>query len=678
MSGRRLPALDHGQPKRVLAAAGLSAAGEIAAIGLLATGAWLLFAASLRPPILLLSMAIGAVQLFSFLRGAARYGGKLASHDLGLSFQARSRAWLYRRLERLLPAGLPGGNQGDLLARLISDTEEAQDLVVRAAVPVLAAGAAWCAAVITAGLLLPSAGWVILISGVLGTAGVALAVIIGGRKSAALPAARGAVCAWILGAVASGEELSAMRAEDWALNRLAECERALGAGTRAVAAAAGMARAAAALAGGGGLAAVAYVGASAIRAGRIGPVEFGVLVFLALGAAAVLQGLPDAVSRLPAHRAGAERLSDLARMQDSVPETAGNRRPAGPGPLPASVRAGAAGRGGAGPAVALRRAAITGDSSRSGRSGSGGRPDAGQRLLISDLDLELRPGHPVALAGPSGTGKTTVLYALLRFVDLTAGELIVDGTDARAMPPEQIRALLAWSPEQPALFPASLRANLRVGAPAATDEQIAGLLADLRLGTWLEQLDRGLDTVLAPWAHPVSGGELQRLSVARALLADRPVLLLDEPTSHLDPPTADAVLAAVLERASNRSLLWVTHRQDELAQFPAVCSLPPGRGPCSGVLPDRLGRSVLHGYPRELYPGRNPQLAEDLPQMEGDRVHADVLSAGDFLIAQPARHQLADRSLGVGQARPADVRPPMSRPVPPPHPCLAQPPPDPG
>jgi len=253
VSGRRLPALDHGEPKRVLAAAGLSAAGEIAAIGLLATGAWLLFAASLRPPILLLSMAIGAVQLFSFLRGAARYGGKLASHDLGLSFQARSRAWLYRRLERLLPAGLPGGNQGDLLARLISDTEEAQDLVVRAAVPVLAAGAAWCAAVITAGLLLPSAGWVILISGVLGTAGVALAVIIGGRKSAALPAARGAVCAWILGAVASGEELSAMRAEDWALNRLAECERALGAGTRAVAAAAGMARAAAALAGGGGL-----------------------------------------------------------------------------------------------------------------------------------------------------------------------------------------------------------------------------------------------------------------------------------------------------------------------------------------------------------------------------------------------------------------------------------------
>jgi ATP-binding cassette subfamily C protein CydCD len=201
--------------------------------------------------------------------------------------------------------------------------------------------------------------------------------------------------------------------------------------------------------------------------------------------------------------------------------------------------------------------------------------------VISDLDLELAPGRPVALAGPIGCGKTSVVFALLRFIELTAGQMTIDGTDARELPPERVRALLAWSPEQPALFPASLRANLRLGAPHATDAQIAGVLADLRLGHWLDRLDRGLDTVLAPWGHPVSGGELQRLSVARALLADRPVLLLDEPTGHLDAATADAVLEAVLERAGNRSLLWVTHRPEELARFPAVCVLEAG--PDSGV-----------------------------------------------------------------------------------------------
>ena len=195
--------------------------------------------------------------------------------------------------------------------------------------------------------------------------------------------------------------------------------------------------------------------------------------------------------------------------------------------------------------------------------------------VLRGLDLELAPGRPVALTGPSGSGKTSIVLALLRFIDLSAGRLTVDGADARTLPPEQIRALIAWSPEQPALFPAPLRANLRVGAPHATDRQITELLGQLGLGPWLDQLESGLDTVVAPWGHPVSGGELQRLSVARALLANRPVLLLDEPTRHLDTETAATVLCAVLELTADRSLLWITHRPEELRHFPEVRRLNP-------------------------------------------------------------------------------------------------------
>jgi thiol reductant ABC exporter CydC subunit len=566
--GRR-PGLDGPARHRALAAVGIGVAGELSAIGLLSTGAWLLLSASFRPPVLLLSVAIGAVQLFAFLRGSARYGERLASHNLGLSLQAALRAWLYGRLERLVPAGLPGGDRGDLLARLVSDTEEAQDLVVRAVVPVLVGAVAWGAAVATAGLLLGTAGWVLLTAGVLGTAGVAAAVAGGRRPAAALPAARGAVSTWVLGTLASSEELAALGADDWALAELDRRERALGARQRAAAAAAGLGRAAAALAGGGGLAGVTWAGSAALRAGRIGPVELGVLVFLALGAAGILQGLPDAVSRLPVSRASLDRLADVGRLPGPVagPAAGPAEHPAGPA-RPVTPRR-------AGVTLALRGAAIA----YPGRCGPGpGGPGAGQQPVISDVDLELAPGQPVALSGPSGSGKTSVIFALLRFLELTAGQLTIDGTDASALPPEQVRALLAWSPEQPALFPVSVRANLRLGAPGATDRQIADLLADLQLGPWLSQLESGLDTVLAPWGHPIAAGELQRLSVARAVLANRPVLLLDEPTSHLDAATAEAVLAAVLGRSAGRCVLWVTHRPEELALFPAEHSTGAGAG----------------------------------------------------------------------------------------------------
>jgi ATP-binding cassette subfamily C protein CydCD len=552
------PGLDRRACRHLLAAIGIALTGELAAVGLLATGAWLLLSAALRPPILLLSIAIGAVQVLSLLRGTARYAERLASHSVGLGLQAGLRTWLYRHLERLVPAGLPGGDRGDLLTRLISDTEEAQDLVVRAAVPVLAAAAAWCAAVTATAILLPAAGLALLAAGVPGAACITVTVVLADRNSAALPAARGAVGSWILGVLGSSEELAAVGAADWVLAQLAERERALGTRTRAVAAAAGLGRVSVALAGGAGLAGVAWTGAAAQRSGRISPVELGVLVFTALGVAGLLQGLPDAVSRLPVGRASLQRLVGLSRLPGLVVAHAedGGRYERAMTPDPAL-----AGSHRSTATVVLRGAALAYPHRRD--------------PVLRGLDLELAPGRPVALTGPSGSGKTSVVLALLRFIELSAGRLTVDGADARMLPPEQIRALIAWSPEQPALFPAPLRANLRVGAPHATDRQITQLLRQLGLGSWLDQLESGLDTVVAPSGHPVSGGELRRLSVARALLANRPVLLLDEPTGHLDPDTAATVLNAVLELTADRSLLWITHRPEELRQFPEVRRLNP-------------------------------------------------------------------------------------------------------
>lgn len=565
MTAGQPPGLRRPERRRVIRAVGIATVGEVAAVGLLATGGWLLLSSALRPPVLLLSVAIGAVQIFAFLRGTARYAERLASHNVGLTAQARLRSWLYRRLAQLVPV-LPGADRGDLLARLISDTEDVQDLVVRAAVPMLAAGAAWAVTVITAGLLLPSAGWILLVAGFLGSAGVAAATMRASRKAAALPAARGAVAAWILGALTGGEELVALGASDWIAGQLTERERRLGRCTRAAAGAAGLARAATAVAGGTGLAGVTWAGAAALRSGRISAVELGVLAFLGLGAAALLQRVPDAAGRLPG-RAGLRRLAGLGQ----APTWAVREQPAaGATSRPVSAPGPAAGQHGmhAAQVVALRSAVLAYP-----------RGDGGRAAVIDGLDLTLREGRPVALAGPSGSGKTLVIYALLRFVELIAGQLTVAGDDAVTLSDERVRSMLAWIPERPVLFPASLRANLRIGAPEASDSEIKDVLARLRLSRWLGQLDHGLDTVLAPWGQPVSAGERQRLGVARALLSDRPVILADEATGHLDRATADAVLHAVLEHAGGwRSLLWVTHRPAELAAFGEVCDLGAAAG----------------------------------------------------------------------------------------------------
>jgi len=283
--------------------------------------------------------------------------------------------------------------------------------------------------------------------------------------------------------------------------------------------------------------------------------------------------------------------------------------------------------------------------------------------VLRDLDLELAPGRPVALAGPRGSGKTLVVLTLLRFLDLTAGNLSIDGTDARACSPGEVRALLAWSPEQPTLFPTSLRAGLRVGAPHATDRQITDLLRQLRLGPWLDRLEQGLDTVLAPWDHPVSGGELQRLSLSRAVLADRPVLLLDEPTRHLDAATADAVLQAVLERAADRSLLWITHRPEELAAFPEVHHL--GADPLSAS--DRPPDLWLRGpVPESAHAGWEAQASVarvgSMPR-RGSRkmaIHIDAAitstAARTATIATPNGSLPAPRPGLAGSGAPAPAR----------------------
>jgi ATP-binding cassette subfamily C protein CydCD len=198
-----------------------------------------------------------------------------------------------------------------------------------------------------------------------------------------------------------------------------------------------------------------------------------------------------------------------------------------------------------------------------------------QREAVSDVTFVLDRGRRMVLAGPSGSGKSTVLAALLRTLSSARGTVRLDGVDTSGMASEEVRDRIGWSGAAAHLFDSTLRENLRLARPQATDDELVDALRRARLAGWLAQLPEGLDTALGEHGGPVSGGERQRLAVARVLLADRPVMALDEPTAHLDTATAIELAAEIEEVGRGRTAIVVTHRPGE---FPSLPVLDLGEG----------------------------------------------------------------------------------------------------
>src|SRR5262249_42086024 len=155
-----------------------------------------------------------------------------------------------------------------------------------------------------------------------------------------------------------------------------------------------------------------------------------------------------------------------------------------------------------------------------------------ERLVLDGIDLRLEPGRRIALVGPSGAGKTTVVNLLVRFLDPEGGRVTLDGRDVRAYRQEDLRGAIAVARQHSHVFSAPIRANGRLAGPDATDGELEDALRRARILDWVRGLPDGWDTLVGEEGRELSGGQRQRLVVARALLADAPVLVLDEPTAH--------------------------------------------------------------------------------------------------------------------------------------------------
>ncbi|MFJ4580872.1 thiol reductant ABC exporter subunit CydD [Streptomyces echinatus] len=517
------------------------------AVGLMATSGWLISRASQQPPVLYLMVAVTATRAFGIGRAVFRYAERLLSHDAVLRMLADTRVAVYRRLERLAPAGLRGVRRGDLLTRLVADVDAFQDYWLRWLLP---AGTALVVSVASVGFtawLLPEAGAALAAGLLAAGVGVPLLTAAAARQTERrLAPARGLLATRVTDLLTGTAELTvagalpartdAARRADGALTRIAARSAAV----------TGLGDGLTALVSGLTVTATAAFGAQAVAAGRLSGVAMAVVVLTPLAAFEAVLGLPLAVRYRQRVRRSAERVYEILDAPEPVREPESPRRaPVSPFP------------------VVLK--------------GLVARYEGQRREALTGLDLTLEQGRRVAVVGPSGSGKTTLAQVLLRFLEPEAGTYTLAGVDACAPAGDDVRRLVGLCAQDAHLFDSSVRENLLLARKDATEADLRGALARARLLDWVDSLPDGLDTLVGEHGARLSGGQRQRLALARALLAGFPVLVLDEPAEHLDLPTADALTADLLAATEGRTTLLITHRLAGLEAVDEVIVLDAGR-----------------------------------------------------------------------------------------------------
>ncbi len=196
--------------------------------------------------------------------------------------------------------------------------------------------------------------------------------------------------------------------------------------------------------------------------------------------------------------------------------------------------------------------------------------------VFEGLDMTIAPGETVALTGPSGGGKTTLVSLLLRLADPASGRVTCDGVDLKSADPRDWRSKIAWVPQRPTIFAGTVADNLRLSNPVATTEKVERVLGLTGLDRVVAELPEGLETVVGEGGRSLSLGQSQRLALGRALVSDAPLVVFDEPTAHLDEESEDIIASALTELTRDRSCLVVSHRDRPVAAADRVLRLQYG------------------------------------------------------------------------------------------------------
>lgn len=504
----------------LLTAIGFGVASQGAQVALLATSAWLITRTAEQPPILYVTLAVVAVRAFAISRAVFRYLERIVSHESAFRALADLRVWIYRRLVPLAPAGLQRTARGSVLSAIVRDVDTLQDYPLRVIQPVASAVVVAALSVVGLGLV----DWRAAIALLVLLALTGLVAVQWNRRLSAdaellVSPVRAAMADRIIDTLQRRAVLVAYGAEARFTERIVEVDRELEAVERRVALGQHVVQGLIVALSGVAVVVMASLAAPRVESGDLSGPLFALLVLTPLAVFEVFQAVPMAVSAWRGVEVAARRIDSL------VPE----QLPVG---IPAETEEAQTLSTAVGPVERIEfRDFLAKWPEQAG-------------YPFQPVTLTLNRGDRLLITGESGVGKSTLASALVGFIDY-AGSVLVDGVEAGEIPLSVRRAQCVLIEQRPHLFDASIRHNLSFANPDASDEQLLTALESVGLGSWVATRG-GLDQPLGEAGALVSGGQAQRIALARAFLAHAPVIILDEPTANVDSALADSLMDDLL------------------------------------------------------------------------------------------------------------------------------------